>query len=231
MNREINIRLNANREKAVTTGYKFVSGDKGIIFKIAVDGIDTTGTTAKIVFKRCNGTSVEANVTGKDNVYTYKTLGNEFEVVGLVLADVKFYENANRISTCTFTFEVASDTMDGIGAGTAGYSDTLERLTESAVNTEKTMMHLNEELQRLYKEYYEAFGSTGVINPRGTYSGTTAYNTRDVVFFNNTTWICRKSCTGATPRLESDYWQKFETITGNYRIGIENGLVYVEEVA
>lgn len=231
MKKEINIRLNANRAKVVNTGYKFASGDKGFVFKIAVDELDTTGTTAKIVFKRSNGTSVESNITATENVYSYTTLGNEFELVGPVIADVKFYDGENRISTSTFIFEVTSDTMDGIGAGTAGYSDTLERLTESAVNTEKMMLYLNEELQRLYKEYYEAFGSTGVINPRGTYSGTTAYDTRDVVFFNNTTWICRKSCTGATPSLESDYWQKFETITGNYRIGIENGLVYVEEVA
>ena len=240
MTREINIRLNANRAKVVHTGYKFASGDKGIVFKIAVEELETAGTTAKIVFKRSNGTSVEASVEGEDGIYSYTTLGNEFAVIGLVVADVKFYEGEKRISTCTFDFGVTSDTMDGIGAGTAGYSDTLERMKESMEQTEsemlavetraeeilqqmreaaegaeddveaaeKKMADLTAELEALYREYEEAFGTSGPFNPRGAYSGTETYTVRDMVTYNDASWICYRNCTGATPSESSNCWQK-----------------------
>ena len=79
---EYNIRLNPNCASVVHTGLKFKTGDKGITFKIAVEELDVTGTTARIVFLRANGTSVESNIAGTDGVYTYKTLGNEFAVPG-----------------------------------------------------------------------------------------------------------------------------------------------------
>lgn len=243
MNREINIRLNANRAKAVHTGHKFASGDKGIVFRIAVDELDTTGTTAKIVFKRSNGTSVEAGITGKDGIYSYTSLGNEFAVVGPVTADVKFYEKENRVSTCTFVFDVTSDTLDGIGAGTAGYSDTLERMKKSmeqaeadilaakvelenraeeilqqmkdtaesaeedVETAEQKMDDLSADLEALYQEYVDAFGSTGPFNPRGPYSETETYTVRDMVSHNDASWVCYRNCTGATPSKESDCWQ------------------------
>jgi len=227
LQREINIRLNANRAKAVHTGLKFASGDKGIVFKIAVDELDTAGTTAKIVFKRSNGTSVEAAVTAADGICSYTTLGNEFAVVGPVTADVKFYEGEKRISTCTFVFDVASDTLDGIGAGTAGYSDTLERMKEEMEEilaqmkdvmdgaeedveaAEKKMANLTADLEALYQEYVEAFGSTGLFNPRGPYSDTENYTVRDLVTYDDESWVCYRNCTGATPSKESDCWQHF----------------------
>lgn len=240
MTREINIRLNANRAKVVHTGYKFASGDKGIVFKIAVEELETAGTTAKIVFKRSNGTSVEASVEGEDGIYSYTTLGNEFAVIGLVVADVKFYEGGKRISTCTFDFGVTSDTMDGIGAGTAGYSDTLERMKESMEQTEsemlavetraeeilqqmreaaegaeddveaaeKKMADLTAELEALYREYEEAFGTSGPFNPRGVYSATETYTVRDMVTHNDASWVCYRNCTGETPSESSNCWQK-----------------------
>lgn len=146
--KEINVRLNANRAKAVHTGVKIASGDKGIVFKLAVDELDTAGTTAKIVFKRSNGTSVEAGIAATDGVYSYKTLGNEFAVVGQVVADVKFYKDDERISTCTFVFDVTADTMDGLGAGVAGYSDTLERLKKEMEKTEGEMAAVQREMEK-----------------------------------------------------------------------------------
>lgn len=243
MNREINIRLNANRAKAVHTGHKFASGDKGIVFRIAVDELDTTGTTAKIVFKRSNGTSVEAGLTGKDGIYSYTTLGNEFAVVGPVTADVKFYEKENRVSTCTFVFDVTSDTLDGLGNGTAGYSDTLERMKKSmeqaeadilaakdelekraeeilqqmketaesaeedVETAEQKMVDLSADLEALYQEYVDAFGSTGPFNPRGPYSETETYTVRDMVYHNDASWVCYRNCTGVAPSKNSDCWQ------------------------
>lgn len=244
MRKEINVRLNANRAKAIHTGHKFASGDKGIVFRIAVDELDTTGTTAKIVFKRSNGTSVEAGISETEGIYSYTTLGNEFAVVGPVVADVKFYEGENRVSTCTFVFDVTADTLDGLGAGTAGYSDTLERMKKSmeqaeadilaakdelenraeeilqqmketaesaeedVETAEQKMADLSADLEALYQEYVDAFGSTGPFNPRGPYSETETYMVRDMVYHNDESWVCYRNCTGATPSKESDCWQK-----------------------
>ena len=129
---EYNIRLNPNCATAVHTGLKFKAGDKGITFKITVDELDTAGTTAKIVFLRANGTSVEKDITEADGVFNYKTLGNEFAIPGKTVADVKFYAADDRVSTASFVFDVCGDTMDGLGAGTGGYSDRLEQLVEEA---------------------------------------------------------------------------------------------------
>ncbi len=217
MTREINIRLNANRAKVVHTGYKFASGDKGIVFKIAVEELETAGTTAKIVFKRSNGTSVEASVEGEDGIYSYTTLGNEFAVIGLVVADVKFYEEGKRISTCTFDFGVTSDTMDGIGTGAGGYSDTLETMKESMEQTEEDMAQLDAQLKEMYETYAAAFGTTGTLNPRGTYNASTAYKVRDLVTYNEEAYICMKNCTGATPSRASQYWMYFGVTTREAR--------------
>lgn len=200
MRKEINIRLNANRAKTVHTGHKFASGDKGIVFRIAVEELDLDNTTAKIVFKRSNGTSVEADISKQDGVYSYTTVGNEFAVVGQVAADVKFYEDGHRISTCTFTFDVMSDTMDGLGKGTGGYSDTLEKM-------KRDMNAIKTELEELYAEYEDAFDGVGPLNPRGEYSPTASYKVRDMVGYGAGTWVCYKDCTGATPGGDSAYWQ------------------------
>lgn len=223
--KEINIRLNANRAKAVHTGIKIASGDKGIVFKIVIDELNTEGTTAKIVFKRSNGTSVEAGIEAEEGVYSYTTLGNEFAVVGQVVADVKLYKDDARISTCTFVFDVTSDTLDGLGAGTGGYSDTLERMKktmeeimaqmretmdgaeEDIEEAEKKMSDLTADLEALYQEYVDAFGNTGPFNPRGPYSETETYTVRDLVTHDDASWVCYRNCTGATPSKESDCWQ------------------------
>lgn len=225
--KEINIRLNANRAKAVHTGIKIASGDKGIVFKIIVDELNTEGTTAKIVFKRSNGTSVEAGIEAEEGVYSYTTLGNEFAVVGQVVADVKLYKDDARISTCTFVFDVTSDTLDGLGAGTGGYSDTLERMKktmeeimaqmretmdgaeEDIEEAEKKMSDLTADLEALYQEYVDAFGNTGPFNPRGPYSEAETYTVRDLVTHDDASWVCYRNCTGATPSKESDCWQYF----------------------
>lgn len=87
-------------------------------------------------------------MSASGGIYSYSILGNEFAVVGPVTADVKFYEGEKRISTCTFTFDVTSDTLDGIGSGTAGYSDTLERLQKAMEKTEGDMTAVQQEMEK-----------------------------------------------------------------------------------
>ncbi len=192
MTNEYNIRLNPNRAKVIDTGIKFARGDKGSTFNLFIEELDTSNTTAKIVFKRSNGTSVESDITEESGTYRYQLLGNELAILGKVVADIKFYEGEKRISTCTFVFEVTSDTLEGIGAGTGGYSDQLERMSNEF---EETL------------EYYEnAFEGTGALIARGVYSASEEYDPLNMVFYNGSSWVCREKCTGQTP-ANGRYWQ------------------------
>lgn len=210
---EYNIRLNPNCAAAVHTGLKFKAGDKGIEFKIAVDELDTIGTTAKIVFLRANGTSVESDIAGTNGVYTYKTLGNEFAVPGKTVADVKFYAADARVSTASFVFEVSGDTMDGLGAGAGGYSDRLEQLATEAEDAMKNAENVSKELENLLTVYQNKFGEVGVLNPKGTYNNATTYEAFDLVYDGGVSWLCLQRCTGVTP-AEGAYWQLFASADG-----------------
>lgn len=184
------INLNPNITTPVKTGYTFKSGDKGITFNLVVQEMDPTGTSAKIAFHRANGTSVEAALSGQGPTYSYMILGNEFAVPGVVVADVKFYQSTTqRVSTASFVFNVINDTLDGLGGGTAGYSDELETLSAAM------------------EGYIEAFGNLGPINPRGAYNASTAYEPADCVSYNGNSWLCIQPCTGVTPS-EGAYWQQ-----------------------
>jgi hypothetical protein len=53
-------------------------------------------------------------------------------------------------------------------------------------------------------------GAIGV-NPRGTYSGATAYAARDMVIYNSSSWVALQATTGNAPPIlpttANDYWQ------------------------
>ena len=226
------INLNPNIATPVKTGYTFKVGDKGVTFNIHVSEMDSTGTSAKIVFMRSNGASVEASLTGQGPDYTYTILGNEFAVPGKVVADLKFYNSTTqRVSTASFIFNVLSDTLDGIGEGTGGYSDTLERLTQElndlgdeledlADDFEKEIQDVSDEFDDLVagynaqfaetlQEYIDAFGVVGPVNPRGYWNFNVAYNVFDLVYFNGSSWLCRIANNGQLPAEESTYWQEY----------------------
>ncbi len=190
------INLNFNNTIPVKTDFTFKQGDKGITLNIATVGLDPTGTTAHIVFKRSNGTSVEAELTGQIGPsYSYTILGNEFEIPGVVVADLKLYDgDTQRVSTASFIFQVTGDTMDGVGGGTGGYSDQLEQLSQEFAET--------------LEEYQDAFGDVGAINPRGGYSALEEYTALDLVSYNGSSYLCREGCTGIAP-TNTTYWQVF----------------------
>lgn len=193
------INLNPNITTPVKTGYTFKAGDKGITFNIVVNEMDdATGMTAKICFMRANGASVEATLTGTGPTFSYTTLGNEFAVPGVVVADVKFYNSTTqRYSTASFVFNVIGDTLDGLGGDTGPYSDQLEELSAEFEDT----LH----------EYQDAFGEVGAVVPKGQYNASTAYTALDLVEYNGQSWLCRQGCTGQTPSQSSQYWQLFAT--------------------
>ena len=198
------INLNPNITTPVKTGYTFKAGDKGITFNIVVNEMDNaTGMTAKICFMRANGASVEATLTGTGPTFSYTTLGNEFAVPGVVVADVKFYNSTTqRYSTASFVFNVIGDTLDGIGAGTGGYSDQLEQLTEE-------LQDLSEDFEDTLQEYIDAFGTVGPVNPMGNYNSTTQYHIFDLVYYNGSSYLCRRDCKNQTPSANSQYWQLY----------------------
>lgn len=190
------INLNFNNTIPVKTDFTFKQGDKGITLNLATAGLDPTGTTAHIVFKRSNGTSVEAELTGQTGPnYSYTILGNEFEIPGVVVADLKLYNgDTQRVSTASFIFLVTGDTMDGVGGGTGGYSDQLEELSQEFSDT--------------LEEYKDAFGDVGAVNPRGAYDSTADYNVLDLVSYQGSSYLCREGCTGIAP-TNTTYWQVF----------------------
>lgn len=197
MTSEYNVRLNFDSATPVKTGLVFKSGDKGITFNFIIEELSTTGMTAKIAFYRSNGTSVEASITGSDEVYTYTTLGNEFAVPGLVVADVKFYDsNTQRVSSASFLFAVISDTLDGFGSGTDNYSDALEQALAALNAAEQAM-----------EDYVAAYGNLTPLNPRGVYDAAETYKPSDCVSYGGTSWICMVECTGETPAVGT-YWMK-----------------------
>lgn len=135
------IRLSANASSPVKTGIKLKQGDSGQTLSITVEGINTASTTAKIAFKRPNGAvSVESSITAVNGVYNYTLQGNELGELGLVVADLKFYEGTKRVSTASFIFEVLPDTMDGIHTPTAKVDKTLmeQYLDEMTVLNQQT---------------------------------------------------------------------------------------------
>ncbi len=193
------INLNFNNTIPVKTDFTFKQGDKGITLNLATTGLDPTGTTAHIVFKRSNGTSVEAELTGQTGPsYSYTILGNEFEIPGVVVADLKLYNgDTQRVSTASFIFLVTGDTMDGVGGGTGGYSDQLEELSQEFSDT--------------LEEYKDAFGDVGAVNPRGAYDSTADYNVLDLVSYQGSSYLCRTACKNKVP-TNTTYWQVFADI-------------------
>jgi hypothetical protein len=195
------INLNFNNTIPVKTDFTFKQGDKGITLNLATTGLDTTGTTAHIVFKRSNGTSVEAELTGQTGPsYSYTILGNEFEIPGVVVADLKLYNgDTQRVSTASFIFLVTGDTMDGVGGGTGGYSDQLEELSQEFSDT--------------LEEYKDAFGDVGAVNPRGAYDSAADYNVLDLVSYQGSSYLCRTACKNKVP-TNTTYWQVFASGSG-----------------
>lgn len=219
-----NINLHFNQAVAQKTGYVFKAGDKGISFALNVVDLDPTGMTPKIVFHRSDGTSVESDtVTNVGRVYSYTTLGNEFAIPGVLVADLKFYDgNTQRVSTSSFIMGVISDTLDGLGGGTGGYSDELEQLREQMEQAAEDLDDMSDEFSNTLQDYIDAFGNTAPINPCGAYAAATEYHPRDAVTYTvsskELTYINRRTCTGIAPDDPDDgatYWQVLIDVSGS----------------
>lgn len=63
-----------------------------------------------------------------------------------------------------------------------------------------------------------------LLIPRGEFSTAETYKPLDIVFYNATSWLCKKTATGVTPsNTTSEYWQPFGMI------GLSNNLTTTEQ--
>ena len=107
------------------TGWRIKQGDYGnsqILISLVDNGVNAfdANVTPQINFKRPDGKSVLANMTVEQNVYSYIFVGNELEIAGTVLMDVKFITPQGRTSSASCKFTCVEDTIgiDSTGAST-----------------------------------------------------------------------------------------------------------------
>ena len=122
------------------TGWRIKQGDYGscqLVFFVTNNGENQfdVGITPQIGFRRADGMSIVSELTPEDPFYTYTFVGNELEIPGPTLVDVKYVYVDGRISTATCRFDVVPDTIgyDPTGAGT--YNNPVSALAEMALST------------------------------------------------------------------------------------------------
>ena len=120
------------------TGWRIKQGDYGscqLVFLVTNNGENQfdVGITPQIGFRRADGMSIVSELTPEDPFYTYTFVGNELEIPGPTLVDVKYVYVDGRISTATCRFDVVPDTIgyDPTGAGT--YNNPVSALAEMAL--------------------------------------------------------------------------------------------------
>lgn len=126
---------------AFDTGWRIKQGDfrdSVLVVKVANNGepFYDAENMPSIVFHRADGKSVIGTMTaGGNDSYQYAFIGNELEIAGPVVMDVKFGGNsAGRLSTASCIFTCVEDTLSA-GATPA---DIYPGLTLEEVTTEAT---------------------------------------------------------------------------------------------
>lgn len=119
----------------VNTNIRLKQGDAGIefFFKIMLgDNAQWSDSEdVHLVFKRPDGSSVVGKATRVNERYRYVLKGNELEVPGIVLCDLKFNIWETRESTSTISFECVPDTLTSDSADSSVYvNDIVEIMGE-----------------------------------------------------------------------------------------------------
>ncbi|SHN04117.1 Domain of unknown function [Anaerosporobacter mobilis DSM 15930] len=128
--RSYNIIVSPYQKNTVDTQFYFKQNDYGIPISITVEDYETSGTTAKIVFRLNDGAIREYNITQSgDGTYKYNLSADELCSVGKVIVDLKFYKNNARESTASFIIYVMRDKVGQI-FDSADYSDSISRAIE-----------------------------------------------------------------------------------------------------
>lgn len=109
------VKLDMEDSGILKTQMRLKQGDSAItlVFKIMKNGVDVFNEedVPVVVFRRPDGTSIVGDASVAEGQYTYSLEGNELQIAGQMIADVKFNVNSARESTCSFSFECVPDTM------------------------------------------------------------------------------------------------------------------------
>ena len=121
------------------TGWRIKQGDYGnteLVLKLVNNGVNVydAAITPQIAFRRWDGASVISVMTPNDQTYKYAFAGNELEVPGLTLCDVKFTDAEGRVSTASCRFTVVEDTVGYDPTGAHTYDNPVSELVEQATN-------------------------------------------------------------------------------------------------
>ena len=129
--RSYNIIVSPYQKNTVDTQFYFKQNDYGIPISITVEDYDTSGTTAKIVFRRADEVTREYNIVkSSDGTYKYNLSADEIYYPGKVFVDLKFYKDGVRESTASFIYHVITDKV-GETFASGDYSDSIARAIES----------------------------------------------------------------------------------------------------
>lgn len=121
------------------TGWRIKQGDYGnteLVLRLVNNGVNVYDAeiTPQIAFRRWDGASVISVMTPNDQTYKYAFAGNELEVPGLTLCDVKFTDAEGRVSTASCRFTVVEDTIGYDPTGAHTYDNPVSELVEQATN-------------------------------------------------------------------------------------------------
>lgn len=121
------------------TGWRIKQGDYGnteLVLRLVNNGVNVydAGIAPQIAFRRWDGASVISVMTPNDQTYKYAFAGNELEVPGLTLCDVKFTDAEGRVSTASCRFTVVEDTIGYDPTGAHTYDNPVSELVEQATN-------------------------------------------------------------------------------------------------
>lgn len=120
----------------VNTGIRLKQGDCGsvIYLKIYNNGNTYYDKTylPDVYFKRPDGSTIIGTASeGYDNMYVYVIVGNELEIAGTVIMDVKFKFENGRESSASASFECVTDTIGKkIGQSGIYWNDVVKTLKE-----------------------------------------------------------------------------------------------------
>lgn len=131
------IELNANDSSVLETQYVFTQGDYGQIqfsIRVKVNGAYVTNAQrAYIVFTLPNGYVVTgADMSKSVATYTYPFQGNELQVPGIILADVKLVYTDGQISSNKFSFICRYDPLHDKSFEAGPYISKLEQIYAEA---------------------------------------------------------------------------------------------------
>lgn len=152
------VRIDISADKVIDSGYHFTQGDSEQIYlRIAVmngnnkfDASDSDKVT--INFKKPDFTFVEGFPELQNDVYVYQFLGNELQMAGVVIADLKFYYSSGRVSSGMFAFTVDKDTSSDEVVQSMPYVNELDKARNLANDILATMQGQSEVAQGILEK-------------------------------------------------------------------------------